>query len=71
MEVGRTEVEVGTGMEMGTPEEQVPVVEPSACEKRGALLYFCTSVCLLLCESGWVLTGDLMNEAALQVADGQ
>lgn len=71
MEVGRAVVVVGTGMEMGRPEEQVQAVEPSGGEWRGALLYSCTSVCLLLCESGWALTGDLMNEAALQVADGQ
>lgn len=71
MEVGRSVVGVGTGMEMGTLEEQVQAVELSGGEWRGALLYFCTSVCLLLCESGWALTGDLMDEAALQVAGGQ
>lgn len=71
MEVGRAVVGVRKGMEMGTPEEQVQAVELSGGEWRGALLYFCTSVCHLLCESGWALTGDLMNEAALKVAGGQ
>lgn len=36
----------------------------------GALLYSCTNVCRRLCASGWVVTGGLMNEVALQQGDG-
>lgn len=63
---GRAVVGVDTGMELGTLAEQVQVVELSGGEWRGALLSLCTSVCrLLLCESGWAVTGDLMDEVAV------
>lgn len=42
MEEGKPEVEVDTGLEMGTPEDQVQEVELCAGDWRGALLYFGT-----------------------------
>lgn len=68
-------VGAGRGTELGTLEEQVQEEELSGGELGDALLYFCKTcsprVCLPLCESGVAVTGDLVDEAPLQVAGGQ
>lgn len=80
MEVGRSAEEGHKELGMGTRGEQGQEMELCGGGQMGALLCFCTSVCLhlrlrrlllLLCVNGWVVTGGLMNELALQLGGGK
>lgn len=68
-------VAAGTWTVLDRLGEQLQEAELSGGERRGALLYFCRACpsvcCRLLCESGEAVTGDLMDEVALEVAGGQ
>lgn len=72
MGVGRAAGEGHKELGMGTQGERAQGMELYGDGWMGALLDFYTSVCLLLlCVSGWVVTGGLMNEVALQLGGGK